>query len=260
MNWKPPNALAARVEEACMNAWPALQEIHYDGWLIRLADGQTRRTNSVNILSEGKLPAAAKIGFCEDVYRRHGLPTYFRILSTVGEEMDRLLEARGYDAQDETTTLCMDFTLNAPTEGCVRSVEMSEGAPGAEWLAEKARISGQTVGEMRKVEKILQQLALPAVFAAVRDEDGVIRSVAKGALHDGIVVLNLVATGATHRRRGYSRACLSAILGWARRAGATAACLQVVSTNAPAIALYQGLGFTQELYRYHYRHRALVED
>ena len=38
----PSNSLSLRVEEVCMNAWPALQEIHYDGWLIRLADGQTR--------------------------------------------------------------------------------------------------------------------------------------------------------------------------------------------------------------------------
>ena len=52
--------LAARVEDVCLNAWPALQEIHYDGWLIRLADGQTRRTNSVNVLHDGSLPARRK--------------------------------------------------------------------------------------------------------------------------------------------------------------------------------------------------------
>ena len=31
------------------------------------------------------------------------------------------------------------------------------------------------------------------------------------------------------------------------------ACLQVVSDNAPAIRLYESLGFVHELYRYHYR-------
>jgi len=263
MNWKPPNeetgTLAARVEEVCMNAWPALQEIHYDGWLIRLADGQTRRTNSVNILYEGKLPDEAKVAYCEDVYRRHGLPSHFRILSTAGESMDRLLERLGYDAQDQTSTLFMDFARHAPAPPQI-AVEMTPDAPTAEWLAARAQISGQTRSETAKVEKILQHLALPAVFAAVRDDDGVVRSVAKGAVHDGIVCLNLVATDTALRRRGYSRECLGAILCWAKQGGANGACLQVVSTNAPAIALYQSLGFTQELYRYHYRHRALVGD
>ncbi len=263
MNWKPPDtetsALAARVEEVCLNAWPALQEIHYDGWLIRLADGQTRRTNSVNILSEGRLPDEAKVAYCEEVYRRHGLPSHFRILSTAGEEMDRLLEHLGYDAQDETSTLFMDFARHAPTPSRV-AVEMTPDAPTAEWLAARARISGQTRSETAKVEKILQHLALPATFASVRDDTGIIRSVAKGAVHDGIVCLNLVATDAEHRRRGYSRECLGAILCWAQDAGANGACLQVVSTNTPAISLYRDLGFTQELYRYHYRHRALGGD
>jgi N-acetylglutamate synthase len=263
VNWKPPNtetsALAARVEDVCLNVWPALQEIHYDGWLIRLANGQTRRTNSVNILRGGSRPAEEKIGYCESVYGRHGLPTYFRILSTAGEEMDRLLDRRGYDAKDETTTLFMDFARHAPAAPAT-AVELTPGAPTAEWLAARAQFAGLTPSELKKVEKILQQLALPALFAAVRDDDGAIRSLAKGAVHDDIVCLNLVATDPAFRRQGFSRDCLSAILRWAQRIGATGACLQVVSTNTPAIALYRGLGFTRELYRYHYRHRALGGD
>jgi len=53
--------LASRVEETCLNAWPALQEVHYDGWLLRLADGKTRRTNSVNVLRHGSRPLSEKI-------------------------------------------------------------------------------------------------------------------------------------------------------------------------------------------------------
>ena len=123
MNWKPPNgelsALAARVEEVCLNAWPAPQELHYDGWLIRLADGQTRRSNSVNILRDGLMHVDEKIDYCERVYRAHELPSHFRILSTSSRALDAKLEARGYDAQDETSTLFMDFArfaLSLPTD------------------------------------------------------------------------------------------------------------------------------------------------
>jgi GNAT superfamily N-acetyltransferase len=258
VNWTGEmSALAARVEDVCLNVWPAPQELHYDGWLIRLADGKTRRTNSVNVLHGGVLPVEHKIDYCERVYRRHGLPSFFRILSTAPHKLDDLLEARGYDVQDETRALYMDFSRHSIAATEV-SVELTRDGPTAEWLAARARIIGLSRSEMAEIEKILQHLALPAVFAAVRDETGEIRSLAKGAVHDGIVCVNLVATENGYRKRGLSRSCLSAILNWARReADATGACLQVVAANTPAVRMYEQLGFDRELYRYHYRHMAL---
>src|SRR5512135_315385 len=94
--------LHAQVEETCMNAWPALKEIFYDGWLIRLANGQTRRTNSVNVIGEGRRALADKIAYCEDIYRAHGQPPYFRVLSTGPKDLDLALDARGYSREDET--------------------------------------------------------------------------------------------------------------------------------------------------------------
>ncbi len=45
---------------------------------------------------------------------------------------------------------------------------------------------------------------------------------------------------------------VDSLLAWGAKAGCTEAYLQVVATNAPAIALYRALGFT-EVYRYHYQ-------
>ena len=249
---KPPASLAARVEETCLNAWPALQEVHYDGWLLRLANGKTRRTNSVNIMRGGVRPLAEKIAFCEDFYLRHNLPTHFRILSTADAELEAALQARGYTSEDETSTLYMDFAEHA-LQPVAMSVELQESAPSSEWVSARLAITQQGPDTRTKLEKILQQLALPAVFAATRSEPGSIDAVAKGAIHDRIVCLNLVATRRTHLRQGLSQACVSAILHWAKQRGAAGACLQVVSANTPAIRLYRKLGFAQELYRYHYR-------
>jgi len=247
--------LASRVEEVCLNAWPALQEIHYDGWLIRLADGQTRRTNSVNAIGAGSRPLEEKIDYCETVYRRHQLPVCFRLLSTASADLGAALERRGYRSEGETRTLFMNFAEHPPPQASVHAVETAHGAPTPEWMSARARFADLRADERSKVEKILQQLALPALFAAAR-EDGAIRSLAKGAVHDGIVCLNMVATDPAHLRRGFSRSCLTAILRWAsEKHGARGACLQVEAGNASAIRLYEGLGFAEELYRYDYRIR-----
>jgi len=68
----------------------------------------------------------------------------------------------------------------------------------------------------------------------------------------GLLCVESVVTDVTVRRRGYARRMLSALIGWARTAGAEGVCLQVEADNQPAISLYRSLGLA-ELYRYHYR-------
>jgi ribosomal protein S18 acetylase RimI-like enzyme len=54
-----------------------------------------------------------------------------------------------------------------------------------------------------------------------------------------------------HRRQGLGVAVVAALLEWGAERGATTAYLQVLGDNAPAIALYERLGFTtHHSYRY----------
>lgn len=246
--------LSASVEEACPNAWPALKEIFYDGWLIRLAEGETRRTNSVNVLGAGRYEMSDKIAYCEDVYRAHGLPPFFRIRSNDASGLDAALAACGFRGEDETLTLYMDFDRMPPPrdEG---AVELTRAPPSAEWFAAHERFSGRPMAGSDIRRRLLDLVALPIAFAAARDESGAIVSVAYGALHDQLVSLQWVATDPSRRREGLSRRTLAALLAWAQAAGARGACLQVMAANTPAIGLYEKLGFDRELYRYHYRVR-----
>lgn len=246
------DVLSARVEDACLNAWPALKEIFYDGWLIRLAEGETRRTNSVNVIGAGRHGLADKIAYCEAVYRAHGLPAYFRIRSNDAPELDVALAGRGFRAEDETRTLYMDFAQTPPPapEGVV---ELTPAPPSDDWFAAHERFCGRPLAANTVRRRLLDLVALPVAFAASRDENGDIASVAYGALHDRLVSLQWVATDPARRRQGLSRQTLSALLGWAAANGAHGACLQVLAANTPAIRLYERLGFGRELYRYHYR-------
>jgi ribosomal protein S18 acetylase RimI-like enzyme len=247
--------LTTSVEEAGLNAWPALKEILYDGWLIRLAEGETRRNNSVNVLGPGSYPLAEKIRHCEAIYRAHDLPPYFRIRSDGDPALEDALIEHGFRAEDETRTLYMDFGRMPPPEPMPNvRVALAEGKPSAAWLAAHARFSGRPPAKGNIRHRLLDLVALPVAFASVRGEDGAIASVAYGAVHDRLVSVQWVATDPAQRRSGLSRATLAVLLDWARHeAGARGACLQVVADNWPAIRLYEKLGFDRELYRYHYR-------
>jgi ribosomal protein S18 acetylase RimI-like enzyme len=248
--------LNALVEETCMNAWPALKEVFYDGWLIRLANGATRRTNSVNVIGEGQRAIADKIAYCEAIYRAHAQPSYFRILSTAPPDLDDALATRGYAREDETRTLFMNFSKRRPpkTKSDV-AVEIRDGRPSPQWLAAYQRHSRCSDAEAQGRRDVLNMISVPAFFAEAHDETGEIASVGFGAIHDRLICLQWVVTDPAQRRKGLSRAALSALLRRGQEAGAAGACLQVVSDNHSAIRLYESLGFTNELYRYHYRVR-----
>jgi N-acetylglutamate synthase len=47
-----------------------------------------------------------------------------------------------------------------------------------------------------------------------------------------------------HRRQGLARTVMAALLEWGAERGATTAYLQVLGHNAPALALYERMGFT----------------
>lgn len=248
--------LKAQVEETCMNAWPALKEVHYDGWLIRLANGATRRTNSVNVVGPGRRPLPEKIAYCEAIYRAHGQPSYFRLLSDCDPALEKALDARGYRAEDETLTLYMNFRKHRPkAPDPAILTDVREGRPTSAWLEAHRVHSRRTPEEAGALHTVLASLAVPALFAEARGTDGHIASVAFCGIHQNIACVQWVVTDPEQRRMGLSHAALCALLSRARDAGAKGACLQVLAANTPAIALYERLGFACELYRYHYRVR-----
>jgi ribosomal protein S18 acetylase RimI-like enzyme len=248
------NGLHTLAEEAGLNAWPALQEIHYDGWLIRLGEGGTRRTNSVNVIGPSARALDEKIAHCEAVYAAHKKPSYFRIRSNAPPELEQALDARGYISEADTLTIYMDYGATPPPRSVAPEVELLT-APTQEWLDAHTTLSDLPEDEGAILNKMARKIAVPAAFGAVRDDGGKIASLAYCAVHHGLATLNWVVTGPQYRRQGLSRTVLAKLLRWSQMQGADGCCLQVLSDNHSAIALYQSFGFTAELYRYHYRKR-----
>ena len=239
-------ALEWRVEETCLNAWPALREVLFDGWVLRFSAGMTRRANSANPL--GPL-SQVDLRACEALYRRAGLPTIIRMLSLIDPVVDDRLAEAGYTAEGESCVLCAAIEdVEAAGDPDVRLLDQ----PTQEWFAAMAVLQNHSSEQAATYRRIVGQLAIPAAFAALSDEGGVV-ALAYGALHNGFLCYESVITDRHRRRRGWGRRITKALAAWASDQGAVGVCLEVEAHNAPARALYDAVGLKRELYRYHYR-------
>jgi N-acetylglutamate synthase len=238
-----------RVEEVCLNAWPALREVLLGGWLLRFSEGFTRRANSANALGA---VACIYPSDCEALYRRLEQPAIFRVLTLLDPSIDEQLARRGYTAEGETCVLYGD--LDAVEAAADPQVQLLMG-PSVEWFAAMARLQEHTDEQARTYRKIVGRLAITAAFATLSIK-GEIVAAALGAIHRGLLCYESVVTSGQRRRQGYGRRIVIALTAWAKENGANAACLQVEAGNLPARALYDAIGLKRELYRYHYRREA----
>jgi GNAT superfamily N-acetyltransferase len=239
-------ALEWRVEETCLNAWPARREVLLDGWVLRISGGLTRRANSANPL---RPVSQLDLRACESLYRRLGLPTIVRVLSLIDPLVDERLAEAGYTGEGESCVLYGPIEdLEAAHDPDVTLLD----EPNQEWFAAMAALQNHSSEQASIYRRIVGQLAIPAAFAALSD-GGVTAALAYGALHNGLLCYESVITDSNRRRQGRGRRIVSALAAWARDSGAVGACLEVEARNKSALALYESVGLKKELYRYHYR-------
>jgi GNAT superfamily N-acetyltransferase len=238
-----------RIEEHSINAWPSLKQVLYDGWVLRFADGYTRRSNSVNPLYPGDLDVKSKIRFCEAFYRDVGLPVVFKMTAAAHPLglRDALVDA-GYREQARTSvqTLALDHKSLSQTSGAMKHWNQ----PSEEWLSAFVRFTPVAEDRVPVLRAILGGIAPQARFVAVSDTDGIV-ACGMGVFQDGWLGLFDIVTRPDRRRGGFGRQVVDALLDWGRANGASAAYLQVMLDNAPARALYAGIGF-REMYQYAY--------
>ncbi len=238
-----------QLEEISLNAWPALQTLLYDGWVIRLADGYTKRANSVNPLYPSELDVAEKIAACEKIYRDNNLPVVFKLTTDCcPHDLDTVLATNGYATDSDTSVQLL--SLQAWNTGVQPDVNL-ETALSDGWLAAFCRMSKLDDQRRIKLERILNLIAPAKCFASVQVA-GQIAACGLGVAQAGFVGLFDIVTDANLRGKGYGQCVVEEILAWGKAQGAHTAYLQVMLNNGPALSLYAKLGF-QEAYRYWYR-------
>jgi N-acetylglutamate synthase len=232
------------LEQVVRRAWPAAEDRRLGEWLLRLDAGYTKRANSAYVLGkEPGLDLNERLRACRAIYHERGLPLIVRESSPVADPtLAAAMTARGFSRIDET--LVMASSQLSDGDAVPDQVDLDR------WLELYARFEGATKGNQLLHREIIRRIASP-ICLAVRQAHG--EPVAIGlAVADGPWLgLFDIATDPTHRRQGHGQALVTAMLDWGWRNGARHAYLQVMASNAPAIALYERLGF-REAYRYWY--------
>ena len=113
-------------------------------------------------------------------------------------------------------------------------------SPTLDWLA--VYLSAITPDRRVINEQIVHGVPKPRAFFLCRHEGAPISSGLCVAAGD-VAIVECMATAPGARRAGGARRILAAIETWARQQGARTLLLQVVDSNAPAVALYEQTGF-----------------
>lgn len=161
--------------------------------------------------------------------------------------MDEILGQAGYRQDAPTSVQIMAL---AAVEQPGRRAALSETLTDR-WLDSFCGLSKIAGGNKSTLRQMLGGRILRRCFAAILDGD---REVAcgLGVVQQPYIALFDIITDPDHRNRGYGRQIVLNLLDWGRHNGADTGYLQVMLDNAPALRLYDKMGF-KEIYRYWYR-------
>ncbi|WP_139906114.1 GNAT family N-acetyltransferase [Clostridium thermarum] len=237
------------IEEMSFNAVPSLETLFYDGWIIRLSKGYTKRANSVNPLYPSTLDINSKIDKCENLFHHKNLPIIFKLTSgDFHQGLDSTLKEKGYTSIEPTSVRVLDIrNIPSPT---INSIKISSSLEDR-WLMDYCRFSDISPQHMYIVKTTLASIIPEKYFITLMDKDIPV-ACGMGVLENNYIGLFNLVVDKRFREKGYGQQLLLNLLNLGRDKGAQYSYLQVMIRNIPAVHLYNKFGF-KEKYRYWYR-------
>lgn len=226
-------------------AWAPIEQIDQNGWLLRFADGVTRRANSAAPFPiEGGASLETQIEAVEAFYRARDLPPRFQISPAAEPEfLDEALARRGYVTEAPVDIMIAEASLLARPAGT--NVTITETPPAGWWDL-------YLEGYSRDPRKIVAGARDMPVFAAASNDDGMIEAIGLGVMGGDWLAVFGMFTRPACRRRGLCAALIRALAAFAVDRNGIGLYLQVEEDNPDARRLYENLGF-RGVYGYHYR-------
>jgi GNAT superfamily N-acetyltransferase len=235
------------IERATLSAVPAPRVAFDGGFVVRSFAGGTGRANAACPLDPSPDPGLAeRIGRIEAFYRRAGFSPRFRSTPLDPPGMAAALEARGYQAHDESQVIL--GPLGEQFRDDPDCVALS--GPEPDWTRVMASGEHQVPARQAEKARMPDLLGVPAAWILLRVE-GEPAACAFATADGALAGLFDLAVRKEFRRGGLGSRVMSAAGAWARSQGARWAYAQVACTNVASLTLNAGLGLT-ERYRYRY--------
>lgn len=234
------------IEDGFSLAWPAPIQHRTKGWLLKAGGGVSRRSNSANPTAESR-PLREVLPAIRSFYQKQSLPVLVRILSVQPSIFESELASMGFGHEGETRTL-----YAAKPGGSNQTGTLIEPAPSSIWIDSVNSAQQRTPAEAVAFAAHVSRICLPCAFVSALDGDGEAVAWAYAALDDARLYIESVVTRSDRRNEGHAKRALRTLIDWADKSGAVCGVLQVQANNEAACHLYEGLGFTEELYRYRY--------
>lgn len=236
--------------EACerrlVNLWPAETTLLIDDWAVRFAHGYSGRANSASALRRASPLDDADIALIVDLYRKAGLTPAIRLTPLADPGIAARLIAAGWQPRTRSNGMVRS------TAGPWRSdpAVALASAPPRHWLDGISALQEPSKRNPAHLEAIVGRIRLPVAFATLAD-DGAPAAFGMAATDRGWTEIGSIMVHPQARGRGLGRRLVTSLLAWAEAHSGVdgRVFLQVEATNAPAIALYRSLGFT-DLYPY----------
>jgi N-acetylglutamate synthase len=236
----------ADLERISAESWRGLEREPFGDWLLRAGGGFTGRANSVLVVGDPPAALPDAVAALTRWYAERGLRPRAQVPLPGAEAADEAFAAAGWARDEDVLVLTAALAgWPAPSVDVVLAAE-----PDEDWLT-GYRYRGSALPPVAR--DVLLAADDPA-FATVRLDPAPAppAAVARGVVVDGWLVVTAVTVEERYRRRGLATAVMASLGDWAADRGAHSCTLQVVATNAPALALYDRMGFTEH-HRYHYR-------
>lgn len=241
-------------EELAINAHPALQTQIYDGWILRYANGYTKRANSINPLYPSDIDINTKITECEKRYSAQGLPAIFKLTDAADPAIGKELDERGYAVIEPTYVMEMDLRdKNFAVHDCIFSPRAD-----SKWLDAYCTFGKYSDLKKETAKQILSNVT-NTMFCGRITEDGETAACGSAVIERGYMGLLNVVVEESKRRKGFGTKICESLLAEAKRLGASTAYLQVVQENEKAVELYKKIGY-KEIYSYCYRQAKEFDD
>ncbi|GAA4797039.1 GNAT family N-acetyltransferase [Corynebacterium canis] len=242
------------VEQATAAAFPGTEHIWHNGWLLRAGDGITERSNSAAPLGSSAGLSQVPLEAIREFYRRQNMPTRILLPDRIARSAEVVCAKwkRGPDILVMTRPLDTIDVRELP-EGYEFRVD---DQPDEAWL-NMYHFRGKPL-PVHALNLLRTSIEGHMGFGRLTCGDSTV-AITRGTVtysEDGRAWLgySAVEVAPAYRRRGLGTALGHSMLHWGRSLGASAAYLQVISSNTPGIELYKTLGFIE-----HHRHRYAEE-